>query len=699
MASVAESPTCLIVDDEPRLRQVLVHLMRADGFQCLEAGNGVEALEVLGREAVTLVMTDMQMPKMNGTDLLREVRRRHPDVAVVMITGNAEVEIAVGALSIGAMDYIVKPFQLEEVRARVAQALEKRRLILENRDYQERLEQRVTAQQRRLEELFVAGIQSLSEALEAKDPYTHGHSVRVASYSSCVARELGVSAELIRQIELGGHVHDIGKIGVREEVLNKTGPLTPAEYEHIMLHPVIGWRILAPLLGDTPHALNVVRWHHERLTPPTSVPDRPLRPPAEIPTVAVRAPGYHPFVYRKMVLGPVGSFRPTDGDLVRVVDRDHLPLGFGLWNSRSQITLRLLSRGVNPPDEVFWADKVAAALKLRRETLDLDAVSTAYRVLHAEADGISGLLVDRYDDVLSVEIFSLGIYQRIGPLLELLSAAAGTKHFRVQVDERIAMAEDFPGRPVVSPGLPPRVTVVENKARFRVQFEGSHKTGFFCDQRENRLRLAGFCRDRSVLDVCCYTGAFGVHALLNGKARDVTGVDLDEKAIAVARDNANANNLRTTLVHADAFGYMRQMNLNGRSFGVVVLDPPKLIPGRLDIAAGKRKYFDLNVLAMGLVETGGTLLTCSCSGLLPAEEFVILLRAAARKAGRAAQILAITGAAQDHPVGLEALEGSYLKAVWLRIGDRVAPPPGPSSDDYIEVPEDEPLGDESARTG
>ena len=130
-----------------------------------------------------------------------------------------------------------------------------------------------------------------------------------------------------------------------------------------------------------------------------------------------------------------------------------------------------------------------------------------------------------------------------------------------------------------------------------------------------------------------------------------------------------ANQVRPSFVHADAFGYMRQMGLNGRRFGVVVLDPPKLIPGRLDISAGKRKYFDLNVLAMNLVEPGGLLLTCSCSGLLSREEFVILLRAAARKAGRSAQLLAATGAAADHPVGLDALEGAYLKAIWLRMGD------------------------------
>jgi putative two-component system response regulator len=262
--SLPERANCLIVDDEPRLRQILMHLMRADGFQCVEAANGLEALDHLSREPITLVMTDMEMPKMGGIDLLKKLREKYPDVAVVMITGNTDVETAVGALALGAMDYIVKPFQLEEVRARVRQALEKRRLILENRNYQEHLEDRVMIQQRRLEELFVGGVQSLSAALEAKDPYTRGHSVRVAAYSVCIARQFGLGAELIRQIELGGNVHDIGKIGVREEVLNKTGPLTPEEYDHIMTHPVIGWRILAPLLGDAPRALNIVRWHHER---------------------------------------------------------------------------------------------------------------------------------------------------------------------------------------------------------------------------------------------------------------------------------------------------------------------------------------------------------------------------------------------------------------------------------------------------
>jgi len=256
---------CLVVDDEPRLRQALVRLMQLDGFTCFECGSGVEALDILAREPVILILSDLRMPKMDGAMLLREVRERYPDIAVIMITAVAEVEVAVECLGRGAMDYISKPFVLEEVRARVKQALERRRLVLENRQYHHSLEERVRVQSRRLEELFIASIQSLADALELKDAYTRGHSVRVSHVSGLIARELGIEGDTVRQLELGGHLHDIGKIGVREVVLNKPGKLTAEEYAHIMTHPVLGWRILLPLLSDSPVALNVVRSHHERI--------------------------------------------------------------------------------------------------------------------------------------------------------------------------------------------------------------------------------------------------------------------------------------------------------------------------------------------------------------------------------------------------------------------------------------------------
>src|SRR5664279_215861 len=256
---------CLIVDDEPSLRSALRRVMHGEGFTCFEASSGSVALDVLDSEDIALVLSDVRMPEMSGPELLREVRSRYPDMAMVMITAVAEVEVAVSCLSMGAMDYITKPFLIDEVRARVAQAMEKRRLTLENKDYQVRLEDKVKVQQDRLESLFLAGIQSLADALELKDPYTRGHSVRVSRFGSATAREMGMDVEFVHSIELGGHLHDVGKIGVREDVLNKHGPLTEEEYAHVMTHPVLGWKILRPLLSDNPVPLNVVRHHHERM--------------------------------------------------------------------------------------------------------------------------------------------------------------------------------------------------------------------------------------------------------------------------------------------------------------------------------------------------------------------------------------------------------------------------------------------------
>jgi len=257
--------SCLVVDDEPRLRRVLVQLLEHDGFHCREAGTGAEGLQAMEADPAPLVISDLRMPEMDGVTLLGQLVQRWPDTAVLMVSAVADVDIAVKCLQLGALDYVSKPFNLEEVRARVKQALERRQLKLELKSYQRSLEERVQVQAHRIEELFLGGVQALAQALEAKDAYLRGHSLRVSEYAVSIARSVGLEDNAIDAISLGGHLHDIGKIGVSEEVLHKAGKLTDAEYRHIMEHTVIGARILGPLLRDAPMVIAVVRSHHERL--------------------------------------------------------------------------------------------------------------------------------------------------------------------------------------------------------------------------------------------------------------------------------------------------------------------------------------------------------------------------------------------------------------------------------------------------
>lgn len=254
----------LVVDDEDNLRRALVRGLALKGYVCRDAASGKAALAQLEHGAPEVLISDLRMPEMDGVALLREVHARWPDVAVIVASAVADVETAVACLKLGAMDYLTKPFQLDEVLARIEQVLEKRRLLLENRRYQEHLAELVAQQAARIEELFLEAVQSLVDALEAKDAYTRGHSVRVSAYATSVAQHMGLPEQEIQLIGLGAELHDIGKIGVKESVLLKEGGLTPDEYMYLMAHTTIGANILAPLMKNAPHVVEIARWHHER---------------------------------------------------------------------------------------------------------------------------------------------------------------------------------------------------------------------------------------------------------------------------------------------------------------------------------------------------------------------------------------------------------------------------------------------------
>jgi putative two-component system response regulator len=257
---------CLVVDDDAQVRHSLARVIEAHGLATIEAASGAEALAILERDGeVPIVITDIYMPEMDGVTFLREALQRYPDMAVVMLTGVAEVTTAVECLKLGALDYISKPVLVQEVQARVDKALEKRDLVLQNRFYQQNLESRVRELDHRNKQALLNGVQMLVHALEAKDAYTSGHSMRVARYAVKTAVQLGYVGDRLEQIRLGGELHDIGKIGTREDILNKAGPLTPDEFEHVKAHAALGERILTPFLGESPVVLRIVRSHHERM--------------------------------------------------------------------------------------------------------------------------------------------------------------------------------------------------------------------------------------------------------------------------------------------------------------------------------------------------------------------------------------------------------------------------------------------------
>ena len=386
------------------------------------------------------------------------------------------------------------------------------------------------------------------------------------------------------------------------------------------------------------------------------------------PWVRLKYFTYNPAVYPRM-LGEV-SADATPGCLIHVYDKNGEYFGTGFWNRDSRTPLRMLHHGPHPIGEQDLEDALRRAVEWRNSILP--AETNAYRLVHGDSDGLGGLVVDRYGDVLSVEVSTLGVWRRLDAWLRVLHEACGTQRHVVQVDpavarmERIDVSQGPESRPVR------RVRILEHGVNFEVDFEHGHKTGFFCDQRENRMRLATLIRGKSLLDLCCYTGGFSIYAKLLGGAGEVTAVDLDETAIAQAKRNANINSRRGPLhidfVHADAFTYARQMLRNGRLFDVVLLDPPKLILGRDEAREeGLKKYRDLNALGMQCVRPGGMLVTCSCSGLLKAAEFEELVIHTAQRLGKKLQILEMSGPGWDHPYLSTYPEGRYLKVIWSRV--------------------------------
>ncbi|MCX7034291.1 MAG: class I SAM-dependent rRNA methyltransferase [Arenimonas sp.] len=371
----------------------------------------------------------------------------------------------------------------------------------------------------------------------------------------------------------------------------------------------------------------------------------------------------HPWIFQKMVDKPVA--KPKPGTIVDIVDNTGHWVGRGFYNGHSRIALRVLTEDHDEAiDEAWFARKIRAAVALRRDLMHLDETTDAWRVVHSEGDGISGLVVDRYGDLLVVEFFSAGPFRYREWIYAALSKEFPGCRFYSFSEEHVQKQESFDFR---SPPPPEPSVITEHGLKFRASPGSGHKTGFFADQRDNREYLTRFTAGKRVLDICCNSGGFAIYAKARGGADEVIGIDLDEEILEVAEKNARLNNAAVKFVQADLFHYLRDAHQRGEQFDVVILDPAKLTRDREQVIAALKKYNDMNKLAMQVIKPGGVLLTCSCTGLVSEEEFLDMIRRAAFYAGRTVQVLKVAGAGADHPFMAHVKESRYLKAVFCRV--------------------------------
>ena len=378
----------------------------------------------------------------------------------------------------------------------------------------------------------------------------------------------------------------------------------------------------------------------------------------------------HPWIFSGAVERVTGD--PQSGDTVEVRSADSKPLALAAFSPQSQIRARAWS--FDPAaviDAGFFRARLQAALRLR-ESLPAARHTNAMRLVHGESDGLPGLVVDRYADVLVAQFLSAGAERWREAILDALAELTGCEAIYERSDAEVRTLEGLEPRAGFARGNrnARRCPIIEHGLNFRVDVEEGQKTGFFLDQRGNRQRVRALAAGREVLDGFCYTGGFALAALAGG-ARRVTAVESSAPALEVARENLAANQLdasRIAFEQADVFGYQRLLRDRGASFDLVVLDPPKFAPTAAQAKNAARAYKDINLLACKLLAPGGLLATFSCSGGVSAELFQSIVAGAALDAGVEAKIIERFGAAADHPVALNFPEGDYLKGLLVARG-------------------------------
>jgi 23S rRNA (cytosine1962-C5)-methyltransferase len=372
----------------------------------------------------------------------------------------------------------------------------------------------------------------------------------------------------------------------------------------------------------------------------------------------------HPWIF-------AGAIKQADealasGSTVDLISSEGQFLARASYSPISQIRARVWTFVDEPIDKDFFRKRVREAIALRR-MLNVESHTNAYRLIHAESDGIPGLIVDQYDNILVLQSLTAGSEFWKETIADILIEETGIQDIYERSDADVRELEGL--KPVIGilRGMisDSRISINEYNVKFYVDIQHGHKTGFYLDQRHNRHGVGEFAKDRDVLNCFCYTGGFSIHALANG-AKSVLSVDSSADALALLEENIALNNLpaeRHTSREGDVFQLLRKLRDENRSFDMIILDPPKFAPTAAHAEKASRAYKDINLLAFKLLRHGGMLFTYSCSGGIDAALFQKIVASAALDAGTNAAIIEHLSQGSDHPVSLHFPEGAYLKGL------------------------------------
>lgn len=389
------------------------------------------------------------------------------------------------------------------------------------------------------------------------------------------------------------------------------------------------------------------------------------------------AKGGHPWIYGSEIKGKDEGIEP--GEIVRVLSGKGKFIGSGFYNEHSKITVRIISTNANDRfDDAFWKRRVSYALDYRLQVMRPEDYDNM-RIIFGEADQLPGLTVDRFGDVLSVQVLSLGIEKNediiLNSLIEVLrqhglpvSCVYERNDVKIRELEGLTQYKGFFDSPLLNPEDRKTIThIVENGIHYDVDVENGQKTGFFLDQKFNRLAAGSIARGRHVLDCFTHTGAFALNAARGGAA-SVTAVDISAEAVAMVKHNAECNHLEIEAVEADVFEYLTELDrTHNHTYDYIILDPPAFTKSRQTVHEAFRGYKEINYRAMKILPRGGHLATCSCSHFMGEELFIKMLKEAARDAGVTLKQIESRQQAPDHPILMSVPETYYLKFFLFQI--------------------------------